>query len=72
MVLRPVLRPRPVLRTTSLTYSLGCIPLITHPTRITVNIASLIDHVYTNNVKGIDNSFILVSDMGDHFPIYFN
>jgi len=52
-----------------MTYSLGCIPLISHPTRITVNTVSLIDHVCTNNVKGIDNSFILVSDMSDHFPI---
>ena len=33
----------------NLTYSLGCIPLITLPTRITTTSSTLLDHVYTNN-----------------------
>ena len=31
-------------------YSYGCIPLITHPTRITETTATLLDHIYSNNV----------------------
>ena len=52
----------------NLTYSLGCIPLITHPTRITTTSSTLLDHVYTNNVVGESKSFILV-DVSDHLPV---
>ena len=53
----------------NLTYSLGCIPLITHPTRITSTSSTLLDHVYTNNVVGEHKSFILVEDVSDHLPV---
>ena len=53
----------------NLTYSLGCIPLITHPTRITTTSSTLLDHVYTNNVVGEHKSFILVEDVSDHLPV---
>ena len=52
-----------------LTNSLGCIPLITHPTRITTTSSTLLDHVYTNNVVGKHKSFILVEDVSDHLPV---
>ena len=53
----------------NLTYSLGCIPFITHPTRITTTSLTLLDHVYTNNVVGEHKSFILVEDVSDHLPV---
>ena len=53
----------------NLTYSLGCIPLITHPTRITTTSSTLLDHVYTNNVPGEHKSFILVEDVSNHLPV---
>lgn len=53
----------------NMTYSLGCIPLITHPTRITSNSATLIDHVYTNNITDLGKSFILITDVSDHFSV---
>ena len=48
---------------------LGCIPLITHPTRITTTSSTLLDHVYTYNVVGEHKSFILVEDVSDHLPV---
>ena len=53
----------------NLTYSIGCIPLITHPTRITTTSSTLLDLVYTNNVLGEHKSFILVEDVSDHQPV---
>ena len=53
----------------NLTFSLGCIPLITHPTRITNTSSTLLDHVYTYNVLGEHKSFILVEDVSDHQPV---
>ena len=56
----------------NLTYSLGYIPFITHPTRITISsstLLDLLDHVYTNNVVGEQKSFILVEDVSDHLPV---
>ena len=53
----------------NLSYSLGYIPLITHPTRITTTSSTLLDHVYTNNVVGEHKSFILVEDVSDHLPV---
>ena len=53
----------------NLTHSLGCIPLITHPTRITTTSSTLLNHVYTNNALGEHKSFILVEDVSDHLPV---
>ena len=52
-----------------MTYSLECIPLITQPTRVTSTSTALIDHMYTNNGVDAGKSFVLVSDMSDHFPV---
>ena len=53
-----------------MTYSLGAIPLITHPTRVTDNSSSLLDHVvYTNNISGETHSYILLDDISDHMPV---
>ena len=46
-----------------MTYSLGAISLITHPTRVTDNSSSLLDHEYTNNISGETHSYILLDDI---------
>ena len=53
----------------NLTHCLGCVSLVTHPTRITTTSSTLLDHVYTNNVVGEHKSFILVEDVSDHLPV---
>ena len=47
-------------------YSQGCLPIITHPTRITETSSTIIYHVYTNNISETIKSFILISDLTDH------
>ena len=44
-------------------------PVIHHPTRVTVNSATLIDNVFTNNIESICSG-IIFADISDHFPIY--
>ena len=50
-------------------YSLGCIPLITNPTRITETSSSIIDHLYTNNISHKTDSFVILHNLTDHLPI---
>ena len=52
-------------------YSLGCIPLITNPTRITESETSfsIIDHLYTNNISHKTDSFVILHNLTDHLPI---
>ena len=47
-----------------------CKCLIDLPTRVTSKSKSLIDHIYTNDIKHRINSGILVSDISDHFPVF--
>ena len=49
-------------------FSLGCLPLIKCPTRITPHSATLLDHIYTNNFLNPITSHILSGDISDHFP----
>ena len=49
-------------------FSLGCIPLIKHPTRIT-STATLIDHIYSNNILPQTTTHILLNDISDHMAI---
>ena len=53
-------------------YSNEFLPLISRPTRISTNSATLIDNIFTNNHDGLNCSIngILVSDISDHFPIF--
>ena len=44
-------------------------PLITKPTRVTSNTATLIDNIFTNSGRNSFNG-ILLSDISDHFPIF--
>ena len=49
------------------------IPLITKPTRITETSATLIDHIFINNLDSNDRSNtkcgIIISDLSDHLPV---
>ena len=49
--------------------SLGCLPLIKHPTRISSSNATLIDHIYTNNLTHVTATYILYEDISDHLPV---
>ena len=49
----------------------GMLPLITLPTRISNNSASLIDHISTNSRDDKFESGILISDISDHLPVFY-
>lgn len=51
--------------------SAGLLPLITKPTRIASNSASLIDHISTTYKSDNYNSGILLSDISDHNPVFY-
>ena len=48
------------------------LPLITRPTRVTANSATLIDDIFTNHFdKSLQSSEgILVTDITDHYPVF--
>jgi exonuclease III len=45
--------------------------LICESTRITKNSSTIIDHIYTNDLKNISGSGVLSFSISDHQPIYF-
>ena len=51
--------------------SRGFLPIIILPTRIFDSSATLIDHIFTNIQSEIYQSFIIMSDLSDHFPVIF-
>lgn len=53
-----------------LMYSMSLFPTITKPTRITSHCASLIDNIFTNNIKSKLISGILMNDISDHLPVF--
>ena len=53
------------------TYSLSLLPIISIPTRITDNSATLIDNFFINEPCNFESG-IIISDISDHFPIFFN
>ena len=42
---------------------------ITKPTRVTYRSATLIDHIWTNDMQNYIRSGILYSSISDHFPV---
>ena len=50
-------------------FSRGYLPLITKPTRLS-NVATLIDHIYTNKLSNSIKSGIIITDLADHFGTY--
>ena len=53
-----------------LMYSNSFLPLITRPTRITSNTATLIDNIFTNNLVSDAFNGLLFTDISDHLPIF--
>ena len=51
-------------------YSIGLHPLITRPTRITCQSKTLIDNIFTSDVKSNIQSGLLINDTSDHLPIF--
>ena len=51
-------------------YSLPLLPIISKPTRITDNSATLIDNLLISEPCNFESG-ILISDISDHFPIFF-
>ena len=45
-------------------------PLISRPTRITSNPATLIDNIFTNDPSNCSSSGLLFTDIPDHRPIF--
>ena len=52
-------------------YSLSLLPIISTPTRITDNSATLIYNFFINEPCNFESS-IIISDISDHIPIFFN
>ena len=54
-----------------LMYSNSLFPLISKPTRVTQNTASLIDNIFCNDISTTDKfNGILFTDVSDHFPVF--
>ena len=53
-------------------YSNGFIPLINRPTRVTAETATIIDHIYSNDLNATRKTIqgILVTDITDHYPVF--
>ena len=51
-------------------FSRSFFPLISRPTRITSNSATLIDNIFTNDSKNCSASGLLFNDISDHLPIF--
>ena len=51
-------------------FSHGFLPVIHKPTRICHSSATLIDHIYTNNITSRGLSGIITTDVADHFGIF--
>ena len=50
--------------------SRGFLPLITKPTRVFPSSATLIDHIYSNNISAQVSSGIIITDVADHFGTF--
>ena len=52
-------------------FSYGFLQLVTKPTRISENTATLLDHILTNSTAQTHDTFILCTKLSDHFPTTF-
>ena len=51
--------------------SLGFLPQITKPTRVTKSTATLLDHIYSNTTSPDPINGIIINDVADHFGIFY-
>ena len=49
--------------------SSALLPLITKPTRFTPTSVTLIDNIFTNNFSNAHDSYMIICDISDHFPL---
>lgn len=49
----------------------GFLPVISKPTRMCASSATLIDHIYTNDVTSVGYSGIIITDVADHFGTFY-
>jgi hypothetical protein len=54
-----------------LIFSFGLLQLITKPSRVTLNSATLIDYAITNHVASNYESVLLMSCLSDNFPLFY-
>ena len=54
----------------NLMYGNGLYPLITKPTRIARNNATLIDNIFTNEIQCITKSGVYICDVSDYLPVF--
>ena len=52
-------------------FSIGLLPVITRPTRITHTSATLIDHIFESNKVNRYIAGIILSSLSDHFPTFY-
>ena len=53
-------------------FSFGFLQIVTKPTRISTNSATLIDHILTNSPAESFETFLLCWQISDHFPLIHN
>ena len=63
-------RNSPSLELEALMYSLGMFPLVLRPTRIGGSSATLIDHIWANNIDNVIGNGVIISNISDHFPVF--
>ncbi len=51
-------------------FSHGFLPVISRPTRISASSATLLDHMYTNDIISSYQSGIIITDVADHFATF--
>ena len=51
-------------------YSNSLFPVITKPTRITKDTATLIDNIFINNIECKVTAGLLINDISDHLPVF--
>ena len=51
-------------------YTKGLHPLITKPSQIRTNRATLIDHIYINIIDKNMKSGLVINDISDHLPVF--
>lgn len=52
-------------------YACSFVPTITIPTRVTPHCSTLLDHIYANGYTDKLLSGVIVSDISDHYPVFF-
>ena len=61
---------QPVFDFATMMTSQNFFPSINIPTRVTDKSATIIDHVWSNNIGDISNSGVIFSHFPDHFPVF--